>query len=166
MASAYLERIDRRYRGRRHPYYFLTVRNNGRRKRKYIRFRDVLDVMDILEMQKRKKRQGKEPDRRVSEPRDRSFFPRHLKIILNAAGYSVCGSALERGKNFLSKSAARVRFGLLDRESRERVGSPENLLRINTEALSLLKRRNRYGMKTSYEQCVSDVIDDFTMVDQ
>ena len=43
-------------------------------------------------------------------------------------------------------------------ESKEIIGSPENLLRINTEALSLLKHRNRYAIKTNYEQCMSDVM--------
>ncbi len=57
----------------------------------------------------------------------------------------------------MSSSAANVRFGMLDRESQEIVGSAANLLRLNVEACSLLKYRNRWGIKTSYNDCMSEV---------
>ncbi len=156
MASAYIERIERKYRGRRHPYYFLTVRKGKIRKRKYIPFREVLSVMEVLEMNRKKKHKLKQ-EKSFKEPMEKNFFPKPLRFLLKSAGYSVRGSELKRGRNFMSKSAANVRFEMLDRESQKFVRSPANLLRMNSEACSLLKYRNRWGIKTSYNDCMAEV---------
>ncbi len=157
MASAYVERIYRKYRGRRHPYYFLTLRDGKKRKRKYIPFLEVIAMMEFLEMEKRRKRQVKNTDKDVAESRDMSFFPKQMRFILKSAGYSIRGSTLKRGRNFMSKAAASVRFSMLEPECQNAVKSPENLLRLNREAYSLLKRRNRRGIKTSYQECMGEL---------
>lgn len=158
MATAYIEKISKKHRGR-HSFY-LTVKRGGRRKRKYIPLWRIPTVIKILEMRKQNKSKRGKTDRPVSEPREKSFFTRPMRLMLESAGYSVHGSTLKKGKNFLSKSAASVRFGMLDQESREAVGTPENLLRINAEAHSLLKHRNRYGIKTNYQKCMTDVMEE------
>ena len=158
MATMYIEKRKVKSKLGFDTYYYLTVQEKKQKKRTYIPLRKVSAVMDLLEMRKPRKKRT-EPDKAVNEPREKSFYPKSLKFILESAGYGVFGPKLRRGKKFLSKSAARVRFDLLDKESREMIGSPGNLLRINMEALSLLKRRNRYGMKTSYQKCMIAVME-------
>ena len=138
-------------------YYYLTKRENGRKKRTYVPLRSVLTVMDMLENRKLKEKQKGSSEKSFKESSEISFFPKPMRFMLESAGYSIHGSTLKRGRNFMSKRAAAVRFEMLDSESREIVGSPENLLRLNVEACSLLKYRNRWGIKTSYNDCMAEV---------
>jgi hypothetical protein len=141
-------------------YYYLVTQDKGNRKRMYIRLRNVLGMMDMVERERRRTKMKESTAKAGSGPREKTFFQKTLRLVLESAGYSTYGSTLKRGKSYMSKQATGVRFAMLDRESQEMVGSPENLLKINGEANSLLKRRNRYGIKTNYNQCMQNVMEE------
>ncbi|MEI6424209.1 MAG: hypothetical protein WCP55_18480, partial [Lentisphaerota bacterium] len=122
-------------------YYYIISRENSRKKRTYVPLRKILDVMDMLEKRRLKERQKESPEKSFKEPMEKSFFPKQMRFILKSAGYSIRGSTLKRGRNFMSKAAASVRFSMLEPECQDAMKSPENLLRLNRGAYSLLKRR-------------------------
>ena len=138
-------------------YYYIINRENGRKKRTYVPIRKVIAVMDMLEERRLKQKQKKIPEKSFKEPVEKSFFPKRMRFILKSAGYSIRGSTLKRGRNFMSKAATSVRFSMLEPECQVAVKTPENLLRLNREAHSLLKRRNRRGIKTSYRECMGEL---------
>lgn len=160
MATMYIERQRKRRKWKLDAYYYyLTVQENGQKKRTYIPLRKVLAVMDMLEARKLTEKQRENRKKLVDEHEGKSFYPDPLKYIIQSAGYNIKGSRLRIcWKRFLTKAAASVRFTMLEPLCRNAVKSPENLLLLNRKAYSLMKRRNRYGIKTSYNECMAEMI--------
>ena len=139
-------------------YYYLVTRENGRRKRTYVPLINVLVVMEMLGRRKLKNKHKERSAKVPSAPLEKRFYPEPLRHIMQSAGYKLQGARMHISwERFLTKAAASVRFSMLEPEYRIAVGSSENLLRLNRKAYSLLKRRNRYEVKTSYLECMSEV---------
>ena len=160
MATIHIER--RRVKRKLAPpsfYYYLVTRENGRRKRTYVPLLRVLDVMEMLEKRKVEKQNKKERSAKDSSGSfGKRFYFEPLRHIMQSAGYQLQGARMHICWNkFLTKAAASVRFSMLDPKYQAAVGSSKNLLMLNRKAYSLLKRRNSYGIKTSYLECMSEV---------
>jgi hypothetical protein len=140
-------------------YYYLTTRQGSLKKRTYIPLCKVADVMDMLKARRLNgKRKTGPAGKDVDQPDDRRFYPESLRHIIASAGYNVQGSRIMIcWKRFLTKAAASVRFSLLEPEYQDAVGSPDNLLRLNTEAYSIMQRRNRNKIRTSYQDCMAEL---------
>ncbi len=161
MATVYIEKIGRGFRRCRQVSYYLTLKKGGKRKRRYLPKRKVPAMMALIESRKKKSRTVKSPELMNGIHMEKSFYPKPLRFMLeNLAGYSVRGSKLKRGKSFMTMDAAAARFAMLDRELREVVGTPENLLEICRKANSLLKRRNRMGIRTTYDECMQNITEE------
>ena len=159
MATMYIERQRKRRKCKLDAYYYyLTVQNGRQKKRTYIPLRKVLAVMAMLENRKLKEKYVKSPEKVVDRHGGESFYPVSLKHIIKSAGYNIQGSRLRIcWKRFLTKAAASIRFTMLEPLCRDEVESPENLLCLNRKAYSLMKRRNRYAVKTSYNDCMAEL---------
>ena len=84
-------------------------------------------------------------------------FDTHLYELLDCAGFGTIGiEIVVKYKKFLTLEAAAFRFSLLTEHDRQVVGSPGNLLDLCKRGYSLLKRRNRLSISTTYEQCFHD----------
>ena len=84
-------------------------------------------------------------------------YPAELYELLDAAGFGTNRSEIVvKYKKFLTLEASTYRFGLLSEVDKKVIGSPEILLDLCKKGYSLLKRRNRLSIPTSYEQCFYD----------
>jgi hypothetical protein len=159
MATMYIER--RREKRKLKPdsfYYYLTVQEKTRKKRKYIPLGKVSGLMNMLERNRIKGKKTGRMKKAVDGNEEKGFYPEYLKHLIASAGYSIQGSKIKTcWKRFFTLAAASVRFSMLEPECQDAVKSPENLLRLNREAHSLLKRRNRRGIKTSFQECMGEL---------
>ena len=88
----------------------------------------------------------------------RRFYRENLEIY-EAAGYRVRGRAVHINlKTFFTGEATAVRFGLLNKESREVIGSAQRLLELSCLAWRLHKRCNALRIKNSFSSCFAEVM--------
>ena len=143
------------------PYYRNTWIEDGKRVREYVRKGCVPLFKTMEAVAKMNRRFGKNKTRMAQGELGRpSKMDPMVRAFYDAAGYVVKGLQVRRSRKiYFTPETASVRYGLLDEDQRELVGSAERLLELEWMATKLLKKRNRLGIPDqTYEGCFVEIL--------
>ncbi len=163
--------------GRRYgPYQVLRI-STGYGKHTSLQIRKGLSPMETImlhpsraagffekeeEWKNRKRASSPRPEKELLAGQGRSPIPKPVAEILKAAGWNMQGKRMLKSRDrFLTLSAAKVRFSLLNESDRARIGSAENLLELSTQANKLQKSANARGIKGgTFDKCFEEALAD------
>lgn len=161
-----LEKSYRNINGKRYgPYYCLSFCGSQGRTRFYLKGMDLQNYKAYFDSYKRhlkkirrfkKLKKNKGPGRPPSHP--------VLKNMLAEAGLTLRGSTLKPKRNYCNIEAVRIRFYLLDSETQDLLGSPENMQAVAIRTISLLKSANRRREEgANFDSCMHQALREFLM---
>ena len=112
------------------------------------------------EWKNRKRASSPRPEKEHFAGQGRSPIPKAVAEIIKAAGWNRQGRRMLKSRDrFLTLSAAKVRYSLLNNNDGARIGSAENLLELSILANKLQKSSNARGRGVTFDQAFAQCLE-------